>query len=88
MLNLVKDLFDLDRTHIISDFLNEDDTEVLSSQNWKLIKLEQILSGENDYVFEPATYIGLAPCLLQPRSGQKSSPSDTIRRQHQEIDEG
>ena len=50
LLNLVKDLFDLDRTHIISDFLNQDDTEVLLGQNWKLIKLEQILSWENDYV--------------------------------------
>ena len=50
LLNLVKDLFDLDRTHIISDFLNEDETEVLISQKWKLIKLEQILSQENNYV--------------------------------------
>ena len=50
LLNLVKDLFDLDHTHIISDYLNEDDTAVLLSENWKLIKLEQILSRENDYV--------------------------------------
>ena len=50
LLNLVKDLFDLDHTHIISDYLNEDDSAVLLSENWKLIKLEQVLSRENDYV--------------------------------------
>ena len=50
LFNLVKDLFDLKHTYIISDFLNEDDSEMLLSQNWKLLKLEQILSQENDYV--------------------------------------
>lgn len=40
LFNLVKDLFDLERNYIISDFLNEDDIEILLSQNWKLLKLE------------------------------------------------
>ena len=35
---------------LLSDFLNKDDTEVLLSQKWKLITLEQMLSQENDYV--------------------------------------
>lgn len=50
LFNLVKDLFDPEHTYIISNFLNEDDSEILLSQNWKLLKLEQILSQENDYV--------------------------------------
>ena len=50
LFNLVKNLFDHERTYIISDFLNKEDTEILLSQNWKLLKLEQILYQENDYV--------------------------------------
>ena len=50
LFNLVEDLFDPESTYIISNFLNEDDSEILLSQNWKLLKLEQILSQENDYV--------------------------------------
>ncbi len=50
LFNLVKDLFDPESTYVISDFLNQDDTEILLSQNWKLLKLEQILSQENDCV--------------------------------------
>ncbi len=49
LLSLVKDLFDHRDTYIISDFLNKDDSELLLSQNWKLLTLEQILSQENDY---------------------------------------
>lgn len=50
LFNLVKDLFNPEHTYIISDFLNEDDSEILLSQNWKLLKLEQVLSQDNDYV--------------------------------------
>ena len=49
LFDLVKDLFDPENTYIISDFLNEDESEILLSQNWKLKKLEQIISQENDY---------------------------------------
>ena len=50
LFNLVKDLFDRERTFIISDFLNENDIEVLLSQNWKPLKLEQVLFQENNYI--------------------------------------
>ena len=46
----VRDLFDPERTYVLSDFLNKDDTEVLLKQKWKLLTLEQMLSRENDYV--------------------------------------
>ena len=36
LFNLVEDLFDPESTYIISNFLNEDDSEILLSQNWKL----------------------------------------------------
>lgn len=49
LFDLTRDLFDVDSTYIISDFLNKKDTKILLSQNWKLLKLEQILSEENDY---------------------------------------
>ena len=50
LFNLVSDLFDLEQTYIISDFLNEDDTEALLKQNWKLLTLAQMFSSKNDYV--------------------------------------
>ena len=40
----VRDLFDPERTYVLSDFLNKDDTEVLLKQKWKLLTLEQMLS--------------------------------------------
>ncbi len=49
LFNLIKDLFDPKCTYIISDFLNNDDNEILLSQNWKLLKLEEVLSQKDDY---------------------------------------
>lgn len=50
LFDLVKSLFDPDHTYIISDFLNEDECEILLSQSWKLLKIEQILSEDDDFV--------------------------------------
>ena len=50
LFDLVKSLFDPDHTYIISDFLNEDESEILLRQNWKLLKIEQILSEDDDFV--------------------------------------
>jgi methionyl-tRNA formyltransferase len=50
LFHLAKELFDLERTYIICDFLNENDIKILLNQNWKLLKLEQVLAQENDYV--------------------------------------
>ena len=50
LFNLIKDLFDRERTFIISDFLNDNDVEVLLSQNWRPLKLEQVLFQENNYI--------------------------------------
>ena len=49
LFDLVKSLFDPDHTYIISDFLNEDESKILLSQNWKLLKIEQILSKDDDF---------------------------------------
>ena len=50
LFDLVKVLFDPDHTYIISDFLNEDESEILLSQNWKLLKIEQILLQDDEFV--------------------------------------